>query len=572
MTAVLPTVLPLTIEQVNPPSELGGRVTPSAAIVDDDAAAGTVLGVLSVSGAGAGPWAFTLDDDAGGMFAISGHDLVVGLVALDHGNMPAPAITVTATNGKRTIRKTLVINVRRPLPSLPMAAGAKVVGVGHSFIQRGGWGILSGGKPRDLSVSNVRGVLPWIRLRDNRFNLDVWHDPTNNLGTDNYLTGAFQGVGGDHIVTEGGAPGVVARLPYVAALRPGIVYLDIATNDISSAPNVSVALVVGRLDTLLTLLRNEGIWTVIQTVADRGAWPQGDDRASIVAGVNEWIKAQATRDGVRVADCTELGFNYPTFDPTLFGGDVLHPNPKGGNAMAGVVLPILQEMVAPGDHMDLTDASIFGASNLWADAAGATTASSTATGTSGTRVSTLVIARSSGDSTVVAAVEDAGTYKKQVATWTMSGTETGNRYEEWRLRKNGSSITLASLGIVPGVDWLEAGCYVELSPWDGWLAVQLQLEFYDAGNAQKYIARGGLSNPDRSTQDLPLAASGFSGWLKVPAFLIPGDVGAINWTAASRPLVIEVNRRVAGPGGTLKFSKPFLRKCSDPRIAWNVAA
>lgn len=572
MTAVLPIVLPLVAEQVNPPSELRGRVALSANIVDDDAAPGTVLGGLAVSGGGARPWTFTLEEDAGGMFAVSGNNLVVGLTALDHESAPAPEITVAATNGKRTVRKRFAINVRRALPALPMPAGTKVLGLGHSFIQRGGWGILSGGKPRDLAASNVRGVLPWVRLRDNRFNLDVWHDPTNNLGTDNYLTGAFQGVGGDHIVTEGSAPGVIARLPYVVARRPGIVYLDIATNDISSAPNVSVALVVSRLDALLTLLRNEGIWTVIQTVADRGAWPQGDDRAAIVAGVNEWIKAQAGRDGVRVADGTGLGFNYPTFDPTLLGGDVLHPNPKGGERMADALLPILQEMVTAGDHMNLSDASILGASNLWADAAGATTASSTATGTAGTRISTLVVTRTSGDSTVVASVEDAGTYKKQVLNWTMSGTESGNRYEEWRLRKNGSSITLASLGIVPGADWLEAGCYVELSPWDGWLAVQLQFEFYDASNAQQYIARGGLSNPDRATQDLPLAAGGFAGWLTVPPFLIPGDVGAINWTAATRPLVIEVNRRVAGPGGTLKFSKPFLRKAVDPRPTWNVAA
>ncbi|ATN32922.1 hypothetical protein ACO34A_03790 [Rhizobium sp. ACO-34A] len=548
----------------------GLRIIITNTAIDDDAVAGATIGAFSIIGNDGSSWTYSLTDDAGGQFAISDSNLVVGVTALDHDTAPSPSITVLATDGIRTVSGTFAVNVRRPLPSLPLAAGAKVVGLGHSFIQRGGWGILSGGKARDLSTGNARGVLPWIRVRDNRFNLDMWHDLANNLGTDNYVNGAFQGVGGDHIVAESGAPGVIERLPYVIARGPGIIYLDIGTNDISSAPGASVALVSERLDRLLTLCRNEGVWTVIQTVTDRGSWPDGSEKTAIVYGVNEWIKSQAGRDGVRVCDLTASGFNYPMFDTTLLGGDVLHPNPKGGERMATVLLPILQDMVSPGDHMDLSDATVLGASNLWTDAVFAASATSSGTGTSGDRVSTMGLGRQSGDSNVALSIEAAEGYNKQVMVFTPSGTMSGNRYEEWRYRKTGSAITLASLGIVPGTDWLEAGVYVELSPWDGWLTVQWQFEFYDASQ-QQYIARGGLGNPDRATQDLPFATEGFAGWLTIPSFQIPADVGATNWTAATRPLIIEINRRVTGTG-TLKVSKPFLRKRADPRPVWNLVA
>ncbi|PZR52714.1 MAG: hypothetical protein DI537_55480, partial [Stutzerimonas stutzeri] len=232
------------------------------------------------------------------------------------------------------------------LPALPMANGTKLVNLSHSFGQRGAFtnnkGVQSGA---------VRAALPWIRQWDHRFNMDMWYDEGLSWMTStNRIGGSHSSVGGDHIVAEGGAPGTITRTPWVIARQPGIVYLDIGTNDISSGVGVtSAAHVIDRLDRQLTLLRNAGIWTVIQTITDRGAWPVGDAKQTIVEGVNDWIKAQATRSGVKVCDLTGLGFNYPLFDASLFGGDVLHPNPKGGRAIATALLPILQAMVSPGE-------------------------------------------------------------------------------------------------------------------------------------------------------------------------------------------------------------------------------
>ncbi len=541
----------------------------SGQTIDDDSPAGSPVATISVENTAAAPWSFTLEEDAGGMFALSGNALMTGSTALDHDEVPFPRITITATAGEHSIRQSFVINVRRPLPALPLAAGAKIVGFGHSFIQRGGWAIVAGGLPRDLATSIVRGVLPWIRLRDNRFNLDAWPDLTNNLGQDNFMTGAFQGRGGDHVVGEGNAPGTLGRTPYVASLRPGIVYLDIGTNDISSGAGVdSPRKMIERLDRQLSLLRNQGIWTVIQTITDRGPWPEGSEKASIVAGVNEWIKAQATREGVRVCDLTHAGFNYPDFDATLFGGDVLHPNPKGAERMADVLLPILQDMVQAGDHMDLSETAVLASSNLWSDAAFASSSPAGGTGASGTRVSTLSISRASGDSVATCSIEAAENYKRQVVTFTPSGTPTGNRHEEWRIART-AALTLSAVAITPGVDWLESGIHVELNAWEGWLSVYWQMEFYNNANAQVFIARGGLQNADYTTQDLPFATEGFAGWLKIPPFQVPVGIDATTLRIATRPLVVNINRRVSGQG-IIKISQPFLRKCADPRPAWNL--
>ncbi|WP_244600820.1 SGNH/GDSL hydrolase family protein [Agrobacterium sp. LAD9] len=88
--------------------EARAMVTLSSLNFDDVAAAGDALAALEVGM----PWTFKLLDDAGGRFAISGRNIVRGLTPLDHKAMPAPAVTIEATDGKRVRRKTFTINVR----------------------------------------------------------------------------------------------------------------------------------------------------------------------------------------------------------------------------------------------------------------------------------------------------------------------------------------------------------------------------------------------------------------------------------------------------------------------------
>lgn len=96
-------------------SEMAREIRLSNRGVDDTAAPATVIGALTAT-RGSG-WTFTLTDDAGGRFALSGANVVVGLTALDHITTPAPTITIEATDGVRTLTRTFTMDVRQPLPA-----------------------------------------------------------------------------------------------------------------------------------------------------------------------------------------------------------------------------------------------------------------------------------------------------------------------------------------------------------------------------------------------------------------------------------------------------------------------
>lgn len=537
-----------------------GIIEISAVDIDDDAAAGSVVGALSVVGLGDGPWAYSLIDDAGGMFAIAGANLVVGLTPLDHDTVPAPTLIVSATDGSIVVTGKVLLNIRSPLPALPMATGTKIISLGHSFIQRGAFSNTMG-----AHTSCVRAAMPWVRLWDHRFNTDMWYDGAIPwMTSSNRLAGSHSGVGGDHLVKEGGAPGTIERTPWIAARRPGIVHLDNGTNDISSGVGVTAAAqVIERLDRQLTLLRNEGIWTVIQTITDRGAWPEGSNKAIIVAGVNEWIKAQAGRTGVYVLDLTSLGFNYPTFDASLFGTDILHPNPKGGRAIASALLPILQAMVSPGETWNLNPSD----GNIWPSKGllGTTGTISASYGSGQVATGHRVVRNSGSAITAVCSKEviDAS-YEKQVIAFTSNGL--GARDENWRFVYGSTATLLTTLGLVEG-DWFEMLMFVEFSASPLWNSIVLQAELYQSTTLR--ISSGtGFINPDDGTQDLPLS-EGWSGWLRMMPTLVQGSVD--RFRLDSRPLSIDLNASVAGTA-SLKISKPILRKCADPRPAWNLAA
>lgn len=536
----------------------GLRILITNTTIDDDVVAGAVVGAFSILGNDGSPWTYSLTDDAGGMFAISGSNLVVGATALDHDTAPTPSITVSATDGIRTVNGTFALNVRRPLPALPMATGTKILSLGHSFIQRSAFSNNMG-----VHSSCVRGAMPWVRLEDHRFNTDMWYDADIAwMASGNRIGGSHSGVGGDHLVAEGSAPGTIERTPWVVARNPGIVYLDIGTNDISSGSGVTSAeQVIERLDRQLTLLRNAGIWVVIQTITDRGAWPEGDEHQTMVAETNVWIKAQAGRSGVRVCDITGIGFNYPLFDTSLFGADVLHPNPKGGKAIKGVLLPILQEMVSPGEtwNLDPADGNIWPSHGLLG-----TTGTISATYGSGQVATGHRVTRNSGSAVSAVCSKEVidATYEKQVITFTSLGG--GARDENWRFVYGSSATLLTTLGLVEG-DWFEMLMFVEFSASPLWNSIVLQAELYQSTTLR--ISSGtGFINPDDGTQDLPLS-EGWSGWLRMMPTLVQGSVD--RFRLDSRPLSLDLNATAVGTG-VLKISKPIIRKISDPRVAWNL--
>lgn len=90
----------------------GASVVLSPATVVESAAPADPVGALSVIGGGDGPWTFSLLNDAGGMFALDGSDIVVGATALDHSLVPKPFITVQAVAGPRVVETQITVTVR----------------------------------------------------------------------------------------------------------------------------------------------------------------------------------------------------------------------------------------------------------------------------------------------------------------------------------------------------------------------------------------------------------------------------------------------------------------------------
>jgi hypothetical protein len=94
----------------SPGGSSGPTINLSAATIAEDASVGDLVGTLSVSN-GTGTYAFTLTDDAGGLFAIDGVDdtrLEVAAVL----SAGSESITVSADNGVDTpISRAFLITV-----------------------------------------------------------------------------------------------------------------------------------------------------------------------------------------------------------------------------------------------------------------------------------------------------------------------------------------------------------------------------------------------------------------------------------------------------------------------------
>lgn len=82
----------------------GAAILLSASTVAEGAANGTLVGTLSVSGATGTP-AFTLDDDAGGLFVLDGNDLEVA-GTLDYETASSQQVTVSVSGVTPSISPT----------------------------------------------------------------------------------------------------------------------------------------------------------------------------------------------------------------------------------------------------------------------------------------------------------------------------------------------------------------------------------------------------------------------------------------------------------------------------------
>jgi len=455
------------------------------------------------------------------------------------------------------------------LPRLPLAPGAKLVGLGDSIV-RINHQALDGNEVASTGI----GQLVWARALDPRFRFETWantHDPVDGRGFD----GANQGLDGDHTVAvRGGVPGLLSRVSYALARRPAIVYVQVGTNDINSHDSASE--VETHLDRILTRLRTGDVWVLLSTIWPRvtsggiAPWPARDPRWRIRQAVNAWIESQAGRDGVRIVDPNShlVDRNAPSGEEEWLPGystDGVHPAPPAAYQAAVAVNSALAGMISPGTTFDpdpraanLMDGMLSGSG-----------------GTAGARVKGPVAdhwtAAITGDFTGTAAGSEVEARKEkmadgveeQVFAVTPIDDDSPDPYRTLDFTYD-PEINLAEGKIAEG-DWIEAAMYVDVSAWNAWIDISLELSLRAGWQAR---ARADAMLPrDRLGQRWPSLA--WKGWLLSEPVQIPrgANIDTIKTSVAFAK--IEFLKRASGTG-TIKLSRPIIRKVPDPRPDWNL--
>lgn len=468
---------------------------------------------------------------------------------------------------------------KRTLPSLPLATGAKVMGIGHSFIGRGTYSRYLASQTATNGHQGTdetpQSYLYPIKYQDGRFNLDTFAQESVDLpwrqvaSPGNAVTGSQQGLSGDHLIYNSAAiPGTINRSAYALARMPDIAVLDIGTNDISSglsgAGDNGAAAIIAYLDKQIGLLTDAGTWVVVKTIAWRFDWTTGDVRLASIKTINAWIIQQSAREGVRVWDTTAIdgtaSASWGTADTAIIGSDAVHPSSYGAEVLANSLMPILQSMVTAGDSRNLDPLS----GNLFPYAGLPGTSGSKATGITGNVATGLSVTRPIGTSTAVASKEVIATgNEKQVLT--ITPVNDGTTIHQFRLTTT-ADITFTTLGVADG-DWVQVLVPVELNSWDGWTwsasntgggPIWNQNEQYSASNAliwetNIFTGNGGGGHTFLLDVKLPVKAA--------------AGANRLRWT--SRPITIQFRSTASGTG-VVKIGSPIMRKISDPRTAWGL--
>ncbi|MBW9054931.1 SGNH/GDSL hydrolase family protein [Rhizobium mesosinicum] len=460
-------------------------------------------------------------------------------------------------------------NVAVPLPALPLAAGAKIMGLGHSFIGLGTQQTFNAGQTATQGhqgfYENGRTVLSWIKAADGRFNIDMFAELSHPFFAPSSFaafSGAMGGKSGDCLFSVPGQevqfPGTLARTAYALGQKPDIVYVDIGYNDI--VRNRSLAAVIADLDSQLQRLTDAGIHVVLQTLSwtstlnddpvnDSPEWP------GILDGINAWILNQEGRDGVTLCDTLALDGPASGIPPAMFV-DGLHPKPELMARRADILLPILRAMVSAGETRSLDPLAAY---NIFPQK-GTPGTSGTKTNVTGDVSANMRLIRGTGTSTYVGSKEVvAAGNEKQVVTITPVNDGLAVHTVTYGTT---SSVTLAALGLVAG-DWLEIEIPVELNDWAGWDYLDSSIRGPVQVANTVTVTGGGWTTGNYIGGRGRSLVCGSKLWL--PTGLTMTNLRLDN---------LVVLRHLCNTGGTgiAKIGAPIIRKIGSPRLAWNLAA
>ncbi|MFJ8005049.1 SGNH/GDSL hydrolase family protein [Streptomyces fagopyri] len=152
---------------------------------------------------------------------------------------------------------------------------------------------------------------------------------------------ANEGISGNKVLADGAGQAALNRLDRDVLSQPGVrtVFLFEGINDIKAHSGVTVDDMIAGYRQIIDRAHAAGKCVVGATVMPFKDWSEYDAASEAVRqGVNEWIRTSGALDGVTDFDrITRNPYDPQRILPFFDGGDHLHPNDKGMQAMADAV-------------------------------------------------------------------------------------------------------------------------------------------------------------------------------------------------------------------------------------------
>ncbi|MEU7658143.1 SGNH/GDSL hydrolase family protein [Streptomyces lincolnensis] len=152
---------------------------------------------------------------------------------------------------------------------------------------------------------------------------------------------ANAGISSNKVLTDGGGPSALNRLDRDVLSQPGLrtVFLFEGVNDIKAAPGITADDLIDGYRTIAERAHAAGTCVVAATVAPFKGWSEWSPAAEAVRrDVNAYLRDSGEFDAVTDFDrVLRSPYDPERILPAFDGGDHLHPNDKGMQAMADAV-------------------------------------------------------------------------------------------------------------------------------------------------------------------------------------------------------------------------------------------
>ncbi|MFF8028138.1 SGNH/GDSL hydrolase family protein [Streptomyces sp. NPDC007896] len=152
---------------------------------------------------------------------------------------------------------------------------------------------------------------------------------------------ANEGISGNKVLADGAGQAALNRLQRDVLSQPGVrtVFLFEGINDIKAHSGVTVDDMIAGYRQIIDRAHAAGKCVVGATVMPFKGWSEYDAASEAVRqGVNDWIRNSGALDAVTDFDrITRNPYDPQLILPFFDGGDHLHPNDKGMQAMADAV-------------------------------------------------------------------------------------------------------------------------------------------------------------------------------------------------------------------------------------------